>query len=42
VVNIDLFGAINVLLNYKKLQAKIDQMIKEWEIIASLKLEFVF
>lgn len=41
-VNIDLFGAMNVLLNYKKLQTEIDQMLKEWEIIESLKLEFIF
>lgn len=40
-VNIDLFGAMNVLLNYKELQTKIDQMLEEWE-IASLKLELVF
>lgn len=41
VVNIGLFGAMNALLNYNKLQTKIDQMVKEWEIVASVKLEFV-
>lgn len=40
-VNIDLFGTMNVLLNYKELQTKIDQMLEEWE-IASLTLELVF
>lgn len=29
VVYIDLFGAMNVLVKYKKLQAKPDQMLKE-------------
>lgn len=39
---IDLFGTVNVLLNYKKFQTKIDQMLEEWEVIATLRLDFCF
>lgn len=38
-VNIDLFGAEGVLLNYKKFQIK-TEMLEEWEVIASLRLNF--
>lgn len=38
-VNIDLFGAEGVLPNYKKFQTK-TEMLEEWEMITSLRLDF--